>query len=59
MIGNVGLGGFVLITLVVMVLFGRGKISSFMGELGQGLRAFKEGVKDRSVEEIEKETPVT
>jgi sec-independent protein translocase protein TatA len=43
---------------VVLVLFGRGKISSLMGEVGKGITAFKRGVKD-STEEIEKagETP--
>jgi sec-independent protein translocase protein TatA len=35
-----------LIAIVVLVLFGRGKISSMMGEVGKGISAFKKGVDD-------------
>ncbi len=40
-IGNIGLPGLLLIAVVVLVLFGRGKISSLMGEVGRGITAFK------------------
>lgn len=53
-IGNIGLPGILLIAVVVLVLFGRGKISSLMGEVGKGITAFKKGVKD-STEELEAE----
>jgi sec-independent protein translocase protein TatA len=52
MLNNIGLPGLLLIAVVVLVLFGRGKISSLMGEVGKGITAFKKGVKD-STEEIE------
>lgn len=52
MLNNIGLPGLLLIAVVVLVLFGRGKISSLMGEVGKGITAFKRGVKDGS-EEIE------
>ncbi|MBP9183981.1 MAG: twin-arginine translocase TatA/TatE family subunit [Fuscovulum sp.] len=42
-----------LIAIVLLVLFGRGKIASMMGEVGKGITAFKKGVKEGS-EEIEK-----
>lgn len=45
-----------LIAVVVLVLFGRGKVSSLMGEVGKGITAFKRGVKDGS-EELTEETP--
>ncbi len=45
-IGNIGLPGILLIAIVVLVLFGRGKISSLMGEVGKGITAFKKGVSD-------------
>lgn len=35
-----------LIAIVVLVLFGRGKVSSLMGEVGKGITAFKKGVKE-------------
>ena len=47
-----------LIAIVVLVLFGRGKVSSLMGEVGKGITAFKKGVSDGSAE-IEKEAAAT
>ena len=38
--------GYLIIALVVLVLFGRGKISAMMGEMGKGITAFKKGVND-------------
>lgn len=52
MLNNIGLPGLLLIAIVVLVLFGRGKISSLMGEVGKGITAFKKGVND-SKEELE------
>lgn len=52
MLNNIGLPGLLLIAVVVLVLFGRGKISSLMGEVGRGITAFKRGVDD-SKREIE------
>lgn len=48
MLNNIGLPGLLLIAVVVLVLFGRGKISSLMGEVGKGITAFKRGVKDET-----------
>ena len=44
MLNNIGLPGLLLIAVVVLVLFGRGKISSLMGEVGKGITSFKKGV---------------
>lgn len=52
MFNNIGIPGLILIAVVVLVLFGKGKVSSLMGEVGKGITAFKKGVKD-STEEIE------
>jgi sec-independent protein translocase protein TatA len=49
---QVGPWQILLIAIVVLVLFGRGKISNMMGEFGKGITAFKKGVKD-GTEEIE------
>jgi sec-independent protein translocase protein TatA len=38
------------IGIVVLILFGRGKVSSLMGEVGKGITAFKKGVKDGTAE---------
>jgi sec-independent protein translocase protein TatA len=59
MLNNIGLPGLMLIAVVVLVLFGRGKISSLMGEVGKGITSFKKGInegeqqlKDEAVDEI-------
>ena len=54
MLNNIGLPSILLIAIVVLVLFGRGKISSLMGEVGKGITAFKKGVND-STKELEEE----
>ena len=43
-INNIGLPGLLLIAVVVLVLFGRGKISNMMGEVGKGITAFRKGM---------------
>ena len=45
-LGNIGLPGLLLIAIVVLVLFGRGKISSLMGEVGKGITSFKRGISE-------------
>lgn len=55
MLNNIGLPGILLIAVVVLVLFGRGKISGLMGEVGKGITAFKKGVKE-TTDEIDAET---
>jgi sec-independent protein translocase protein TatA len=49
-INNIGPWGLLLIAIVVLVLFGRGKIASLMGEIGKGITAFKKGVKEGAEE---------
>ena len=39
-----------IIALLIIILFGRGKIASLMGELGKGITSFKKGVKEGEVE---------
>ena len=56
MLNNIGLPGLLLIAVVVLVLFGRGKISSLMGEVGKGITAFKKGVNDGKKELEDSET---
>lgn len=57
MLNNIGLPGLLLIAIVVLVLFGRGKISSLMGEVGKGITAFKKGVDDGK-KELEEDASV-
>ena len=41
MLNNIGLPGLLLIAVVVLVMFGRGKVSALMGESGQGHHRFQ------------------
>ena len=50
MLNSIGPPGLLLIAVVVLVMFGRGKVSALMGEVGKGITAFKRGVKDSSGE---------
>ncbi|GAB4269181.1 MAG: twin-arginine translocase TatA/TatE family subunit [Pararhodobacter sp.] len=52
MLNNIGLPGLLLIAVIVLVLFGRGKVAGLMGEVGKGITAFKRGVRD-GAEELE------
>ena len=45
---QIGPWQILIVGIVVLVLFGRGKISNLMGEVGKGITAFKKGVKDSS-----------
>ena len=55
MLNNIGLPGLLLIAVIVLVLFGKGKVSALMGEVGKGITAFKRGVNDGTAE-IEKDS---
>lgn len=58
MLNNIGPAGLILIAVVVLVLFGRGKIAGLMGEVGKGITAFKDGVKspDKEIEDASSTT---
>ena len=49
-ITNIPPFGWLIIAVVVLVLFGRGKISSLMGEGGKGITSFKKGVAEGTKE---------
>lgn len=48
---NVGPTELIIILIVVMLLFGVGRISKVGGELGSGIRAFKEGLEGEEGDE--------
>lgn len=41
-----GIWGVIVVAVVVVLLFGRGKISGMMGEVASGIKAFQKGMKD-------------
>ena len=45
------MGGFsiwhwLIVLLVVLVLFGKNRVGDIMGEMGKGIKSFKQGIKD-------------
>ncbi len=44
--GNIGWTGIIIIAVLVVILFGKGKISSIMGDLAKGIKSFKKGMSE-------------
>lgn len=46
MLNNIGPVGLIVILIVVLLLFGRGKIPQLMGDVAKGIKSFKKGMKE-------------
>ena len=44
--GSLSIWHWIVVIAVVLLLFGRGKISELMGDVAQGIKAFKKGMSD-------------
>lgn len=44
--GTFSLWHWLVVLVIVLVLFGRGRVADIMGEFGKGLKSFKHGMKD-------------
>ena len=44
--GSLSIWHWIIVIAVVLLLFGRGKISELMGDVAQGIKAFKKGMTD-------------
>ena len=44
--GSLSIWHWVIVGLVVLVLFGRGRISEMMGDFGKGIKAFRKGLSE-------------
>jgi sec-independent protein translocase protein TatA len=54
-----GPGQLLLVGLIILVLFGSGKISTFMGDFAKGIKAFKKGLaEDETATTAQTPTPV-
>ena len=54
MFNNIGPVGLIIILVVVLLLFGRGKIPQLMGDVAKGIKSFKKGMKEELEDEPEK-----
>ena len=43
---SIGFWQIAVVVILVVLLFGRGKISSLMGDVAKGIKSFKKGMKD-------------
>ena len=50
MFGDIGAPELIVILLIVVLIFGVGRISKVGGELGKGIRAFREGLSGKEDE---------
>ena len=48
---SIGIWQIAIVVILVVLLFGRGKISSLMGDLAKGIKSFKKGLSDDSSSE--------
>jgi len=44
--GGLSIWHWLVVAVVVLLLFGRGKISELMGDAAKGIKAFKKGMQD-------------
>ncbi len=51
------LGGpweYIIVLVVVMIFFGAGKLPTVLGQMGRGVKAFKEGMNEKDAELLSK-----
>ena len=57
--GSLSIWHWIVVIAVVLLLFGRGKISDLMGDVAKGIKAFKKGMtEDETVEAPKSDAPV-
>jgi sec-independent protein translocase protein TatA len=44
--GGFSLWHWIIVLIVVLLLFGRGRVSEIMGDFGKGIKSFKQGLSD-------------
>jgi len=44
---SIGFWQIAIVVVLVVLLFGRGKISSLMGDVAKGIKSFKQGMSDK------------
>lgn len=55
MLGGFGIPELLIVLVIVLVLFGVGRISKIAGEMGSGIRAFKDGLQGTETEKESKD----
>ena len=55
--GSLSIWHWIIVIAVVLLLFGRGKISELMGDVAQGIKAFKKGMSEDEVAKTDPTKP--
>ena len=50
---SIGIWQIAIVVILVVLLFGRGKISSLMGDVAKGIKSFKKGMATDTADEVE------
>ena len=50
---SIGIWQIAIVVILVVLLFGRGKISSLMGDVAKGIKSFKKGMATDATEDTE------
>ena len=50
---SIGIWQIAVVVILVVLLFGRGKISSLMGDVAKGIKSFKKGMATETTEDSE------
>ena len=53
---SIGFWQIAVVVILVVLLFGRGKISSLMGDVAKGIKSFKKGMATDITEDVSDET---
>ena len=53
---SIGFWQIAIVVVLVVLLFGRGKISDLMGDVAKGIKSFKKGMKDPTQDQTDSST---
>ena len=56
-IGSLGGWEWIIVLVIILLLFGPGRIGKIAGELGRSIRGFREGLSGKDEEQTEKAGP--
>ena len=55
--GGLSLWHWLIVGIIVLLLFGKGRFSDMMGDVAKGLKSFKKGMSEEDAAEAAKPTP--
>ena len=56
--GGFGIWHWLIVIILVMLLFGKGRVSDMMGDIGKGLKSFKAGMSEEDEAKRDSQRPV-